>query len=256
MLLISHSNKFIFIHNYKAAGSSVTSALMGVSAIKPSIFSMFNAHPKIYTSDFPHHIKAAALKERIPEEMFNTYYKFGFVRNPWDWQVSLYNYMAKEKSHPQHALITGMKNFDEYIDWRINKDLHLQKEFFYDKEGKLLMDYIGKYETLREDFNKICERIHVKASLPHMKKSKDADNLLKKYSDQAVNLVYKTVNRVSQKIHINASLPALDQRKKSESYLKYYNEETIDKIYEAFKEDIETFGYSKPKLQNASSPVY
>ena len=48
--------------------------------------------------------------------------------------------MLKDKNHHQHKLIKGFKDFDEYIDWRVNKDLHLQKDFFYDILDSLVID--------------------------------------------------------------------------------------------------------------------
>lgn len=272
-MLISHTSKFIFIHNYKVAGTSIHSALISLASVKPtflqSIFNsslghvapshiqtaekIFSPPPKIYTSDFPSHIKAVELMEKLPAEIFNSYFKFGFVRNPWDWQVSLYNYMLKEKKHHQHKLIAGMKNFDEYIDWRINENLRLQKDFFCDREGNLLMDFIGKYENLVEDFNNVCQKIQVKASLPHLKKSKNADNYLKHYNEKTINLMYKAFNRFSQRVHVKASLPPLNQTKKTNSYLKYYSEKTINLVYDVFREDIEIFGYHKPQLEYSFS---
>ncbi len=141
-----------------------------------------------------------------------------------------------------------MSGFDEYIDWRINKDFHLQKEFFYDKDDNLLMDFIGKFENLSDDFNTICEKIGVRASLPHLKRSNEKENLVKYYGEKTVNVAYKIFNRVSQKARVQATLPPLNQTKISKGYLKYYNEDTMEKVYQAFKEDIDTFGYQKPVL--------
>lgn len=252
-MLISHSKKYIFVHNYKVAGTSVHSALKASASIGPSRLKKISGdYPKIYTCDFPSHGKAREFKGSLPKAMFDTYFKFGFVRNPWDWQVSLYKYMLLTKSHHQHRFIADMSGFDEYIDWRINKDFHLQKEFFYDKDGTLLMDFIGKFENLSTDFNTICETIRVKASLPHLKKSNEKNNLIKYYKEKTVNTAYKVFNRVSQKANLHATLPPLNQNKKSDSYLKYYNEDTVEKVYQAFKEDIDTFGYQKPNIETVN----
>ncbi len=89
-------------------------------------------------------VRLTSLKRVYPRKYLTTTLSLGFVRNPWDWQVSLYKYMLLTKDHFQHQLIADMSGFDEYIDWRINKDFHLQKEFFYDKDDNLLMDFIGK----------------------------------------------------------------------------------------------------------------
>jgi hypothetical protein len=60
-----------------------------------------------------------------------------------------------------------MTSFDEYIEWRINEDLELQHDFLYDDSGKLLVDYVGKFENIQNDFDNICTRIPInKSSLP------------------------------------------------------------------------------------------
>lgn len=213
-MILSHEKKFIFIHNYKVAGTSVRNALLKYnnrtfwkSSLAHKIKFLNGSFPKIYSKDFDHHITASELKQKLPTEIFDEYFKFGLVRNPWDWQVSLYKFMLKRKSHYQHELVKKFANFDEYIDWRIHEDLHLQKEFFYEGDT-CLMDFIGKMENMKEDFEKICKRINVSEELPHK----------------------------------NPSRPA------HEGFKKYYSQKSIDMVDDAFKEDIVLFGYEKPVL--------
>ena len=60
-----------------------------------------------------------------------------------------------------------MKSFDQYIEWRINSDLELQKDFIYDESGRLLVDFVGRFENLQQDFDEICKRIPIPpTSLP------------------------------------------------------------------------------------------
>lgn len=215
-MLISHTYKFIFIHNYKVAGSSIKTALGPYSDIsfqqyswKKKIRATLGLYPKVYASDFIGHVKAKDLAEKLPARMYQNYFKFGFVRNPWSWQSSLYKYALTLKEHHQHELMKSMKSFEQYLDWRINQDFHLQKEFFYDEQDNCLMDYIGKYETLEEDFNYVCHQtVGTNVSLPHVNKSEN------------------------------------------DRYLKFYTPKAIDMVYEAFKEDIDTFGYEKPILKH------
>jgi len=214
-MLISHLKKFIFIHNYKVAGTSIRAALIKYADISlyqstwvGKFYFLARKYPKLYSSYFPNHITAKELREQLPQQVFENYFKFGFVRNPWDWQVSIYNYTRKSIDHHQHDLIKKM-SFDEYIDWRVNKELIFQKSFFYDQNGEMLVDFLGKYSRLEQDFKKICDNIKIKATLPHLNISRN-----------------------------------------DRDYLKYYNKNTLEIINQAYKEDIQLFGYEKPELVN------
>ncbi len=160
-MLISHSHKFIFIHVYKVAGTSINTALLPYThsrSKKNKLKSLLRICPSYFNSDFNQHISAKELKLALPNKLFNSYFKFGFVRNPWDWQVSLYHFALQNPKHHQHDLIKRMHSFDEYIDWRINKDLRLQKDFLYDG-NELLVNYIGKIESLENDLKIICDKV-------------------------------------------------------------------------------------------------
>ena len=95
--------------------------------------------------------------------------------------------MLMEQNHHQHKLIKSMKNFDEYIDWRINEDLSLQKNFFYENDI-CIVDAIGRIENLESDFHKICGEIGVETQLHHLNASRAVgDDFLKRYSEDLKN---------------------------------------------------------------------
>jgi hypothetical protein len=215
-MFISHRKQFIFLHNYKVAGTSIRGALKKynnrsflVSAFPDQVRFLTNSFPKVYSKDFDHHVSARDLQKQISSDIFDSYYKFGFVRNPWDWQISLYRYMLKRPNHAQHEIAKGFKDFKEYLDWRVHEDLNLQKEFFFSEDGENLTDFIGKMETLNSDFDKICKQINVNASLSHLNPS----------------------------------------RKKDDPISNYYDEDDVQLIAEAFAEDIKLFDYAPPILK-------
>ena len=48
-----------------------------------------------------------------------------------------------------------------------------QHKFLYDDNGKLLVDFIGRFENLKEDFNIVCDKIGIpKQKLPHKNATK------------------------------------------------------------------------------------
>jgi hypothetical protein len=208
-MILSHRNKFIYIHVYKVAGTSIRTVLKEYDDRSDSDFPFYKNLQFYLGSRFPSlsklavdHINVTEIKRFLPENIFNTYFKFAFVRNPWDWQVSLYHYMLQYKNHPQHRLVSRMKSFDEYIEWRVTQDMGLQKDFLYDNKGNLLVNFIGRFENLQEDFNIACSKIPIK----------------------------------------QVQLP-LANKSNHKFYKEYYNKNTRDLIYNAFKEDIELFKY-------------
>jgi hypothetical protein len=64
-------------------------------------------------------------------------------------------------------------SFDSYIYWRKKKGMLSQKRQLSDSSGKIIVDFIGRYEFLKDDFNTICQKIGVSAVLPHIHKSKE-----------------------------------------------------------------------------------
>jgi hypothetical protein len=178
-MILSHSKKFIFVHVYKVAGISIRQVLQPYHDMTAKDFPWYmNLKFKIgdryqLFSDWAiNHIRAREIKKYLPVNEFNEYFKFCFVRNPWDWQVSLYHFMLQYKKHPQHKLIANMKTFDEYIEWRIENDFELQKDFIYDENDNILMDFVGRFESLQEDFNEICLRLEIPTvELPYANKS-------------------------------------------------------------------------------------
>lgn len=205
-MLLSHSKKFIFIHVYKVAGTSITKALNNYNVNSIYMFRPYrflsSKYPGIFPNPYKRHISAIELKNKLPSHVFNEYFKFGFVRNPWDWHLSLYSYTLMKKGHHQAKQFRNLGSFEAYVKWLSTRNkITLQKDFFYDHEVKLV-DFIGKMENLNEDFAKVCRKINVNmVDLPHLNKSND-----KKYQE-------------------------------------FYNEKTKNLIYRIYKKDIELFEY-------------
>jgi len=204
-MLISRSHKFIFIHIYKNAGTSITKALMPYTGnrIQRSIYRILTKLGVDWfdPSPYPGHITAERLVKLMGKDDFDSFYSFAFVRNPFDWQVSLYNFALKNPKHFQHEFTKRLGSFSAYIRWRCAKEVRLQKDFIYSKNGELLVDFVGRYENLDDDFCTICDHIGISTRLPHLN-------------------VYK-----------------------EKPYQLYYTPETNELVTKAFAEDFEIFGY-------------
>jgi hypothetical protein len=190
-VLVSHRHHFIFIHVYKKAGMSVRRALdpyaEGRWRRQAARFT-YRAGLKFPRTD-PMHLTAARVRERLSPDVYDRYYKFAFVRNPWAWQVSLYHYMLKRTDHFQNEFVRGLGGFDPYIRWRVAEEVRLQREFLSDDDGRLLVDYVGRMETLNDDFAEICRTIGLPhRGLPHKNRSSHRDYRAY-YTDETRDLV-------------------------------------------------------------------
>jgi len=175
-MLISHGKKFIFIHIYKNAGTSIIAALLPVAAPQWQI-SIGQLLRKLHIPNgfdvqpYHDHITAPQLIEKMGQDAFRSYFSFAFVRNPWDWQVSLYRYMLQEPAHGQHQLVKSLGSFEKYIEWRVAKETKFQRDFVFSPSGEKLVGFIGRFENLERDFRTVCSRIGVSTPLPRLNSS-------------------------------------------------------------------------------------
>ncbi len=212
-MILSHSKRFIFIHGPKVAGKSIKAALEPYNS-RPYRLAPYLAlpkylgkKPKIFSGCFRGHSSALKLAQQLPESIFNEYFKFGFVRNPWDREVSRYFYILKTTDHPKHQKIKQMESFEEFAESLLTfhkeiRPLVNQIERLSDKSDNVLVDFIGKYENIHQDFQYACHQI----GLPDLK--------------------LPTVNKSGHK-----------------NYRAYYSERSKAIIEQIYQKDIEYFQY-------------
>jgi hypothetical protein len=189
-MLISYSHRFIFIHVGKSAGMSIRDALLPFCT-EPEKFKI--RRPPRMRGDQPNpmytmwetlllHPKARDVNRELPPGIFESFHKFAFVRNPWDHLVSLYHFMLSDPEIPRHAEVKALPGFDAFLQWSIQETApfpkgitKLQADMLTDANGRLLVDYVGYYESLRADFDRICRHVGIAASLPHLNRSTHRD---------------------------------------------------------------------------------
>ncbi|MGV6817137.1 MAG: sulfotransferase family 2 domain-containing protein [Thiotrichales bacterium] len=185
-MLLSNKYNFLFVHIAKTGGTSVRTALNKLRWRDPYYPMMFLCHRfshltghKLGTK-FPRHSKIIAAREMLPAEHFNQLFKFTFVRNPWDLQVSSFHHIRRER--PQ--VMNGIDDFNEFMRWKFNPErpyqyhidtsLQLQSDYLVDLHGNKLVDFIGRTENLQDDFDKVCETIGINPmTLPQKRVAKD-----------------------------------------------------------------------------------
>ncbi|NVK55800.1 MAG: sulfotransferase family 2 domain-containing protein [Alteromonadaceae bacterium] len=201
-MLLSHKYQFLFVHIAKTGGTSVRDALSsyrwdrryGIAQFIVNKLSQLCGHK--LGCRFPRHSKVIAAKEMLPADYFAALYKFAFVRNPWDLQVSSYHHILRERP----GLLAGCADFDSFMrfkldpercyQYHIDTSMQLQTDYLIDLQGNLCLDFIARYETLQDDFNAICTHLKLPiAKLPHKRQANDRDSYHRYYSDELAELV-------------------------------------------------------------------
>jgi len=208
-MLISEKYNFIFVHVQKTAGESIAMVLREhASDIKP----LLSKH------DF-----ALKGKKALGEEQWKKYYKFTFVRNPWDRLVSWYSMAVNNgpRNKLWEYILKNSRNFEEFIksctqtvhDYDGEKNCFTnQLDYLTDEKGNMIVDFVGRYENLKEDFKKICNVINLPlVELPHER-----------------------------------------HKSKHTHYSAYYTHEMREIVAQRYAKDIEFFGY---RFEIPDSPV-
>lgn len=187
--MISHNKQFIFIAIPKTGTTSILKGpFCGLRECSEEDFFVKKHNPLADYSSF-----------------IDSYFKFAFVRNPWDWVLSWFLYRKK---------VTNQYNTSgiDFYSWLIDPNTldpsnphvgpHIDQHKYLLSSGKINIDFLGKFEVLQEDFNTVCDQIDV----PH-----------------------KQLPRLNKTDH--------------KHYIEYYDDRTRKIITDRYAKDIEYFGY-------------
>jgi hypothetical protein len=223
MSYINHDLKSLFIHVPKCAGTSM----------ERLEWNRGNHHDTIYDFYTKKEGRFANRQEAVDFD-FDAYFKWGFVRNPWSRLVAAYESASarakvkgKDKDkYPFAKLIRDMWKKKDIFKGRTNYRLkeawhsenyelngrqivHLSPQhFFLEIDGKIAVDFAGKFENLDSDFKYVCQKLGQSYKLEHENRS----------ADQYIGDV------------------KLD-------YQEYYTKELRDMAGDIYASDIELFGY-------------
>lgn len=190
-------HRCIFVHIPKSAGISLG-------------YSIFGRHTGNHTTISEYQIA-------FDRSEFNSFFKFTFVRNPWDRLLSAFLFLkngGRNKGDLQWAEqhLSDYKSFDEFVTKWVNRDniykgIHFipQHKFITTKNpAKPDVDFMGFFENINDDYEYVRNRLGVGNNLIH-------DN--------------KTAGRNGE-------------------YRSYYNEKIKDIVSDVYREDISLLGYN------------
>jgi hypothetical protein len=166
-MLISDSHAFIFVQMRKVASSSMQEVLKPLAVTRPAgILAHWLSRARLQTdyrkNVFRTHDDMLSAKRLMPAEKFDRYFKFSFVRNPWERLVSEYEYILATPEHGRHERVARLDGFEDFIKMQIPRGNAYQLNMLCDKEGRLLTDFVGKLENLDEDWRSVCSRLGIR----------------------------------------------------------------------------------------------
>ena len=231
--MISHQYRCVFVHIPKTAGMSIEQVFVDLVGLtwktRAPLLLGRNEDPRRGPPKLEHlrageylacgHLTAAQLE---------SYFKFSFVRNPWDRIVSEYKY----------------RGYPVKIDFKTYLFKHLpppgwtdtyshvmpQYDFLHDEAGTLLVDFVGKYETLQTGFDTVCARLGIPTTrLPWVNRS------LEKARLTSLRELRKRLRR---------ALWSRERKHTFGHYTEYYDDESRHFVARLYGKDIDAFGYS------------
>ena len=173
-----------------------------------------NSYPRFLETG--QHHTPGFIRKTMPD-IFQKYFKFAIVRNPYDWVVSAYRFFSQSPGEELYELFRSFNDFEHFINHISEHDIYSgniktavmpsyapQRNFLYDDSNGPLVDFVARFENLQNDFDMVCDKIGIPSvELGHHNKSNHHE------------------------------------------FEAYYSPTLRNRIYELFKTDFETFGYSK-----------
>lgn len=196
-MIISKKHNFIFIHIHKTGGESIVAALepdLGENdwTTSSGARAWLQTHSRSQFRSFRtlrKHSRACAVRNVVPASLWDNYFKFAFVRHPVDRAISMYDFTSRmigereswwwrqrlwlstppgRRGDPRRWVVTKAfletKSFTEFIRHPLvqqDPGMQPQSKFVYDDDGHLMVDFVGRFEHLREDFRSILQSLRL-----------------------------------------------------------------------------------------------
>jgi len=192
-MIVSHTHQFIYFAVPKTATHAIRFALR--EHLRENDWEQVELfhHSRLPFSEFKElshgHITASEAQQALGEKVWNSYFKFAFVRNPFDRFISYSFFRNKHSELFRKSKLAKMKL--SFQDKSVLKDALFQPQFKFieNENGKSMLDFVGQYENLQEDFNFIAERIGIPSAKLKSLNNTNHQNYRQYYDEELKELV-------------------------------------------------------------------
>ena len=168
--MISHRHRCIFVHVPKCGGTSIEDAMWPKTRTESDLWMGQDEHDNNkYQPGGLQHLLASQIREEVGDDVFRSYFKFAFVRNPFDKATSQYEYMKRTANTLRRKI--GMAKdapFAEYVRLIQHHDhphWAPQHRFLFSNDGELLVDFVGRFERFEADAQRVFDTVGLGARL-------------------------------------------------------------------------------------------
>jgi len=204
-MLLSRRKQFVFLHIPKTAGTSVMRVLLPYARfLDRAAYSggrltqvvrtvnralRLDANGMRHLTGFHKFATAQEVMSKMGESFFD-FYRFSFVRNPFDWVVSIHAHLRRLPAHPLHEVAMA-HDFSSFLEWGQEHGVSSQHDALCDAQGKLAMSDFGRVESIDRDLPRICAHLKIPCDqVPHANaNAARAKDYRSQYNDRSRELV-------------------------------------------------------------------
>lgn len=167
-MIISHLHRFIFVAIPKTGTHSVRRALRAHLAeddLEQVGLFVSKRFPFAEFENIRHgHITLQQIRPCLEDGQFEAYFKFAFVRNPYDRFVSYCAFMSRQDGR----FAADPRGFMKQMVFDFRPTDHVlyqpQHSFLTDVDGRLLTDYVGRVEQMQASYDSVCARLGLQSA--------------------------------------------------------------------------------------------
>ncbi|NUO76223.1 MAG: sulfotransferase family 2 domain-containing protein [Lysobacter sp.] len=164
-MIISHQHRFVFAAIPKTGTHSVRQALrehLSAEDIEQVGLFVNKRFPYEELAAIKHgHLSLQQVRPHLGEEAFADYFKFAFVRNPYDRFISYCAFMTRADG----AFLQRPQAVMRHILFEARPLQHVlfqpQHSLITGADGELLADDVGRVEEMQTSYDRICARIGI-----------------------------------------------------------------------------------------------
>lgn len=191
-MLLSDDPPFLFFAMNKTGSTSVETALRPYDrrwARQWLRLRYEHRHPDVIFK----HARPSDVRDLLGPARWEAYFTFCFVRNPFERLVSLYHY-HRQRRPDRHPLATAV-DFERWLELGGSGSARRSlADFVTAPDGTQVVDFVGRFETLEDDFAEVCRCLGITAALPRSNTSSHR-HYSSYYTDTARRIVEERFGR-------------------------------------------------------------